>query len=92
MNNAKLGYEKGVPFTKQKTVQFNPNSRKHIEYNLRKKYDWKPQVFTLQGDAKIDETVRVRFPTRKRRSWHGPSCYRNASVSWPKARTHGCGW
>lgn len=62
VNNAKLGYEKGVPFIKQKTVQFNPNSRKHIEYNLRKKYNWKPKVFTLQGDAKIDETVLASLP------------------------------
>lgn len=62
VNNSKLGYEKGVPFTKQKTVEFNPNSRKHIEYNLRKKYDWKPQVFTLQGDAKIDETILASLP------------------------------
>ena len=51
-----------MPFTKQKTVEFNPNSRKHIEYNLRKKYDWKLQVFTLQGDAKIDETILASLP------------------------------
>ena len=62
MNNSKLGYVKGEPFIKQKTVQFNPNSRKHIEYNLRKKYDWEPTAFTLQGDAKIDETILASLP------------------------------
>lgn len=62
VNNSKLGYVKGEPFIKQKTVQFNPNSRKHIEYNLRKKYDWKPTAFTLQGDAKIDETILASLP------------------------------
>jgi len=57
VNNSKLGYVKGEPFIKTKTVDFNPNSRKHIEFCLRKKYDWKPKEFTPSGDAKIDETT-----------------------------------
>ena len=57
VNNAKLGYTKGEPFIKKREVQFNPNSRKHIEYCLRQKYNWKPKVFTPSGDAKIDESV-----------------------------------
>ena len=55
--NNKLGYTKGEPFMKQKEVRFNPNSRKHIEFCLRKKYGWKPTEFTPGGDAKIDETI-----------------------------------
>ena len=59
VNNKTLGYVKGEPFIKYREVQFNPNSRKHIEYCLRSKYGWKPKVFTPSGDAKIDESVLV---------------------------------
>ena len=62
VNNRKLGYTKGEPFMKQKEVRFNPNSRKHIEFCLRKKYGWKPTEFTPGGDAKIDESVLSRLP------------------------------
>ena len=57
VNNSKLGYVKGEPFIKRREVQFNPNSRKHIEFCLRQKYGWKPKAFTPSGDAKIDETT-----------------------------------
>lgn len=56
-NNSKLGYVKGEPFTKVKEVQFNPNSRRHIEFCLRKKYDWTPKLLTAGGHAQIDESV-----------------------------------
>lgn len=62
VNNQKLGYEKGVPFIKKKEVQFNPNSRKHIEFCLRQKYGWQPSVFTPSGDAKIDENTLSQLP------------------------------
>ena len=62
-NNKRLGYEEGVPFIKHKPITFNPNSRKHIEFCLRKKYNWKPKVFTANsGDAKIDETTLSALP------------------------------
>lgn len=61
-NNKTLGYIKGEPFIKRREVQFNPNSRKHIEYCLRQKYNWKPKVFTPSGDAKIDEGILVDLP------------------------------
>jgi len=61
-NNKRLGYEEGVPFIKEKEVDFNPNSRKHIEYCLRKKYNWRPAEYTPSGDAKIDEAVLVQLP------------------------------
>lgn len=61
-NNKTKGYVAGEPFTKRKTVEFNPNSRKHIEFCLRKKYNWKPEVFTPSGDAKIDETTLSGLP------------------------------
>lgn len=62
VNNKKLGYEKGVPFIKTKTIEFNPNSRKQIEFCLRRKYNWKPKVFTPAGAAKIDETTLGALP------------------------------
>ena len=57
VNNSKLGYEKGVPFTKRKLVEFNPGSRRHIELCLRQKYAWKPKKFTETGHAQIDENI-----------------------------------
>ena len=62
VNNSKLGYVKGEPFTKRKVIEFNPNSRKHIEFCLRQKYKWKPKVFTPSGSAKIDETTLSELP------------------------------
>ena len=62
VNNSKLGYEKGVPFIKTKTIEFNPNSRRHIEFCLRQKYNWKPKEFTPVGSAKIDETTLSELP------------------------------
>ena len=61
-NNSRLGYEEGVPFMKQTEVDFNPNSRKHIEHCLRAKYDWQPKEYTPSGSAKIDESVLVQLP------------------------------
>ena len=53
-DNKTLGYKAGVPVTKMKTVEFNPNSRQHIEKKLRE-MGWKPEVFTDSGQAKLDE-------------------------------------
>ena len=62
VNNSRLGYVKGEPFIKCKSIDFNPNSRKHIEFCLRKKYGWEPQEYTASGDAKIDESVLAQLP------------------------------
>jgi len=56
-NNKTKGYIAGEPFMKVKTIEFNPNSRRHIEFCLRKKYNWKPKQMTAQGHAQIDESV-----------------------------------
>ena len=68
VNNKKLGYVKGEPFTKVKEVQFNPNSRRHIEYCLRSKYGWKPKLLTAGGHAQIDEGVlgELKYPEAQR--------------------------
>jgi DNA polymerase I-like protein with 3'-5' exonuclease and polymerase domains len=57
VNNAKLGYEKGVKTYKVKVIEFNPNSRQHIAHCLTERYGWKPTVFTEGGQAKVDESV-----------------------------------
>ena len=62
VNNKTRGYVKDVPFIKKKTVEFNPNSRKHIQFCLEKKYSWKPKKFTPSGDAQIDESVLITLP------------------------------
>jgi DNA polymerase-1 len=61
-NNKTLGYEEGVPFIKRKMIEFNPSSRRHIEFCLRQKYAWKPSKFTGTGHAQIDETVLGKLP------------------------------
>lgn len=62
VNNKSRGYVKGVPFIKTKEIEFNPNSRAHIEYCLRQKYDWQPTEFTPSGAAKIDESTLSELP------------------------------
>lgn len=62
VNNSKLGYVKGEPFIKTKQIDFNPNSRKHIEYCLRHKYGWRPRFYTPSGEAKVDEAVLQSLP------------------------------
>jgi DNA polymerase-1 len=68
VNNSKLGYVKGQPFTKTTVVEFNPNSRRHIERCLVAKYKWKPKEWTAAGTAKIDETVlaSLAFPEARK--------------------------
>jgi DNA polymerase I-like protein with 3'-5' exonuclease and polymerase domains len=62
VNNKKLGYVKGEVFTKVRTIDFNPNSRKHIQFCLQEKYKWKPKKFTPSGDAQIDESILADLP------------------------------
>lgn len=62
VNNAKLGYQKGVETIKVKKVVFNPGSRQHIENRLKKLRGWKPKEYTDSGQAKVDETVLAALP------------------------------
>ena len=61
-DNKTRGYVKDEPFEKKKIIEFNPNSRRHIEFCLTKKYGWKPKLLTQQGHAQIDETVLGSLP------------------------------
>ena len=69
-NNKTLGYIEGEPFIKTTVVNFNHNSRRHIEFCLTKKYGWKPSKKTPQGHAIIDEVVlgNLDYPEAKKLS------------------------
>ena len=56
VNNKTKGYTKGIPVTKIKRVEFNPQSRQHIFKGLMSK-GWKPKAFTDNGQPKVDEAV-----------------------------------
>lgn len=46
VNNISRGYVKDMPFTKVKTVTFNPRSGEHMAQRLAVQRQWKPMVFT----------------------------------------------
>lgn len=68
VSNKKRGIVKGCEYTKLKLVTFNPNSRQHIAYVLRKRHGWVPQDFTKpskqhpHGQPKIDEEIIKALP------------------------------
>lgn len=55
VTNKKHGHIKGELYTKWKTIEFNPNSNKHIVYWLKQRHGWKPNAFTDTGEPKVDE-------------------------------------
>ena len=61
-DNAKLGYVKGVPVQKWKTVAFNPASNAHVAQCLTAKYGWEPVDLTPTGLPKIDEETLGGLP------------------------------
>lgn len=67
-NNKRYGYIKDVPFEKKKIIEFNPQSRRHIERCLKDKYGWKPKLMTNGGHAQIDEVVlgQLHYPEAKK--------------------------
>lgn len=66
-DNKTLGYKKGVPVKKVKTVEFNPSSRDHIADRLITLYGWKPADFTEGGKPMVDEVVlgKLSYPPCK---------------------------
>jgi len=61
VNNKKIGYVKGVPFTKRKVVPFNPGSRKQVAARLQE-LGWKPKEFTADGTPKVDDDILSALP------------------------------
>ncbi|MCW2286651.1 DNA polymerase I-like protein with 3'-5' exonuclease and polymerase domains [Rhodoblastus acidophilus] len=67
-NGTKIpGTWEGAPYTKIRLTVFNPGSRHHIAYMLKRLYNWKPTEFTESGQPKIDETVlgKLEWPEAK---------------------------
>lgn len=64
VNNAKLGYVKGVPFIKRKMVRLNPRSREQIAEHLMLKYGWQAPRDGRTGKANLDDDVlkTLTFP------------------------------
>lgn len=61
-DNKRLGYVKGVPVERFKTVEFNPGSRQHIANRLTTLYGWKPEEYTDNGQPKVDESTLNGLP------------------------------
>lgn len=55
-------YTEGAPYSKLERVTFNPGSRHHIADRLKKLRGWRPQKFTADGRAQIDETILGALP------------------------------
>ncbi len=66
-DNKTLGYKKGVPVKRTKTIEFNPSSRDHISDRLINLYGWKPVDFTEGGKPMVDEDVlsKLDYPPCK---------------------------
>ena len=66
-SNSKLGYVKGTPFTKTKTIPFNPASRKQVAARLMR-LGWRPEEFTNDGTPTIDDDIlrALPFPQAKK--------------------------
>jgi DNA polymerase-1 len=50
-------YFAGAPYTKITYTEFNPSSRRHLGDRLQKAFGWKPNVFTENKQAQVDEGV-----------------------------------
>lgn len=62
VNNKKLGYVKGEPFTKVTITEFNPGNRFHIARAFREKLGWEPTDFNEDDTPKTDEETLGLLP------------------------------
>lgn len=62
VNRPALGYQAGVPTTKDRKVVFNPGSRQQIINYLQKKYSWEPVEFTKAKRPKCTADVLNNLP------------------------------
>jgi hypothetical protein len=60
-NNKKVGYVKGVPFTKRKVVPFKPSSRRHVSERLIK-LGWQPEAYGKDGYPTVDDDILRALP------------------------------
>ncbi len=57
VSNKKRNITRGVPYTKIKLVEFNPNSRTQIIDRLVNNYGWTPAAFTEKGTPEVNDDV-----------------------------------
>lgn len=62
VNNKKLGYVKGEPFTKVTVTEFVASNRFHIERAFREYLGWEPTELNEDGSAKTDEETLNLLP------------------------------
>lgn len=62
VNNSKLGYVKGTPFTKVTITEFKASNRFHIERAFREHLGWEPAELNEDGSAKTDEETLNLLP------------------------------
>ncbi|NJL70266.1 MAG: hypothetical protein HC888_01040 [Candidatus Competibacteraceae bacterium] len=62
VSNKKSGYTRDATLCKVKHHTFSPGSRQDIAYALKRKYGWKPKVFTPTGQPQIDESTLGPLP------------------------------
>jgi DNA polymerase-1 len=60
-SNKKLGYVKGQPTVKRKTIEFNPGSRQEIARRLIA-LGWKPKEFGADGAPTLDDEILQALP------------------------------
>lgn len=65
--NKKLGMIKGQPYVKEVVEEINFGSRDQLIAYFKKKYEWKPESFTFEGNVKLDDDVlsRMTYPEAK---------------------------
>lgn len=61
VNNKKLGYQKGVRFTKRKVIPFKPSSRRHVAERLQA-LGWEPQSYGKDGYPSVDDEILKALP------------------------------
>lgn len=63
VNNKKMGYVKGVPFIKRKTVPFNPASRRDVAERLQS-LGWQPVEYGKDGVPTVNDEVlsSLKYP------------------------------
>ena len=69
VNNSKLGYVKGEPVTKVRVIEFNPNSRAHIQHCLEKSTGGNRKSGRQVVRQRSTRAFLCTFPTLKPKSW-----------------------
>ncbi len=61
-DNTRLGYRAGAPLTKISFHEPNPGSRVQVIEFLQSKYGWQPEIYTDNGNPKLDDEILRGLP------------------------------